>query len=173
MMAPFFMSKNKWILGSIVVLVASAGWFNLPILWALSVISILFYHEWKFRKTDKLIEHKEKVMGNRLIEGMKTLAELCGNAFDHIKDNKLKIDKANAKLGEHTARLHRLDQQKHRVDAGRNSQRGEQKGHRENEGIVRESPTPRESIKRTPRRDKEAPKPVSTPTDKPAQDIRQ
>ena len=64
---------------------------------------------------DKKIDEKEKVMGNRLIEGMKALTELCHNAFDHIKTNSQKIDKINAKLGDHTTRIHRLDQRSNQL----------------------------------------------------------
>jgi hypothetical protein len=118
-MAPFFMRKNTSLLAALIGLVIVNGYINSPFLWALSLVASLLYAEMRFYETKEIIEAKDKTMGNRLIEGMKALTEVCHNAFDHIKTNKQNIDKANAKLGEHSARLHRLDQQKHRVDSGR------------------------------------------------------
>ena len=152
------MTKNNWALSGILVLACSAGIFNLPFLWVLSLISIITFYEWKLHKVNDLIAHKEKIMGNRVIEGMKALTELCGNAFDHIKDNKQKTDKLNAKIGEHTARLHRLDQQKHRLDSGRASERRNKERYSETERAARTSASAKESFRRTPNRDKSVPK---------------
>jgi len=118
------MRKNNWILAALVGLIIVNGYINSAFLWSVCLIACLLYAEMKFLEAKGIIDAKDKTMGIRLIDGMKALTEVCHNAFDHIKTNKQNIDKANAKLGDHTARLHRLDQQKHRLDSSRAKEAG-------------------------------------------------
>lgn len=92
-----------------------AGYINQGWLWSVIIIGCLIYFTHLHNLTHEIIESKNKVMGMRLIEGMKALTELCKNAFDHIKTNKQQIEKINVKVSENSSRIKRIEQLNNRI----------------------------------------------------------
>jgi hypothetical protein len=139
-MAPFFMKPIyvNILLGGIVGLIVTNIFIGSAVQTAIILLAILAYVDIRIRDVKKLTEEKEAKMGTRLVDGLKALTDLCRNAFDHLKTHKQSIDKINAKLGDHTGRIHRLDQQNHRL-AGSGSK---EKGHTEVPAEVKRTPRP-------------------------------
>lgn len=163
------MRKNNWLLSALIGLIIVNGFINSAFLWSLCLVAGLLYTEMRFHEVKEIIDGKDKAMGVRLIEGMKALTDLAANAFDHIKNNNLKIDKANAKLGEHSVRLHRLDQQKHRMVGVGDKKTGSQVLPQNDERTFRQKQADKSSLGRDDRRTERTPKNVPTPKPEPRQ----
>lgn len=118
-MALFFMRKLLITLTKpayfLLIGTMAAGYINQGWLWSVIIIGCLIYFTHLHNLTHEIIESKDKVMGMRLIEGMKALTELCKNAFDHIKTNKHQIEKINTKTSENSSRIKRIEQLNNRI----------------------------------------------------------
>lgn len=150
-MAPFFMRQTYVMTGSIVGLIIANAFIGSATLTALCLILILLYAELRAHDVKKLTEEKEKKMGNRLIEGLKALTDVCHNAFDHLKTHKQLIDKINGRLGDHSGKIHQLNR-RHNSMAGQRSKEEGSKGQTEApQRNTRQSQAPRKSSSRTDR----------------------
>jgi hypothetical protein len=61
------------------------------------------------------VEEKNRKMGLRLVDGIKSLTKLMEVAYDHIKNNTYKLDKTDGVIRKHTSELHQLGRTKHRL----------------------------------------------------------
>jgi len=86
---------------------------------------ICLYFAIENHQLKKLVEQKEKIMGVRLIDGMKVLSDLLKNSFDTHRATKSKIDKLNAKTRDYDTRLRQINHNQHRVVGERNKSANE------------------------------------------------
>jgi ABC-type transport system involved in cytochrome bd biosynthesis fused ATPase/permease subunit len=69
----------------------------------------------QLRNLKKDIDAKDAAIARHLLDGMQALAELSKKAFNQLKVHDSKLERANAQIGEHAAKLHRLDLSQHRL----------------------------------------------------------
>jgi hypothetical protein len=151
-LAPFFMNKNIKKYSIVAFVVGSCVYLDNPVAWGMALVLMFLYQDFQNKHQELVSLSTEKEMGVRLVDGMTALTNLCKNAFDHIKTNKQLIDKTNAKIGELSTGLHRIEQSKRAMASTRGKQREMENQSEESKRVVREIEALTQNFRRTDRR---------------------
>jgi hypothetical protein len=121
----------------------------------------------KIHRLEKTLEEKDRIMGNRLVDGMKALTELTKTAFDHLKKQHTRIERTNADLRNITTKLHRYNEGQHRlVREGNQRNEAQTENAKATERAIREAGSQWPRSDRTERRHQGLPKNVQNPGNK-------